>query len=84
MPSCGYDLGDRRVWLTDPVSGSWASVVPQGDDTYLVRQAGPRRLWDEAEAAHRWWHGMGRPHITDWRWTITRERQGIGVSPPAP
>jgi hypothetical protein len=79
VPSCRYDVEATGVWLRDPVSDSWASVVPQGD-AYLVRQAGARRLWDEAEAAHRWWHGVGRPHITDWYWTISRDRQT--VTPP--
>jgi hypothetical protein len=78
VPSCGYDLKPgRRVWLEDPVTGSWASVVPLGDKEFLVRQAGARRLWDEAEAAYRWWRQRGEPFITTWQWTITPDRQSI-------
>jgi hypothetical protein len=68
------------VWLGDPVSGSWASVVPDGNGDYLVRQSGVRRLWDEAEAAYRWWRHNGEPRVTDWRWTMTPERQAVAVA----
>lgn len=78
VPSCRYDVEPgRRAWLRDPVSGSWATVVPADSGTYLVRQAGVRRLWDEAEAAYRWWRDHGKPFITEWRWTITPDRQTI-------
>jgi protein-L-isoaspartate O-methyltransferase len=78
VPSCRYDVEPgRRAWLRDPVSGSWATVAPGDDGTYLVRQAGIRRLWDEAEAAYRWWQAHGEPFITDWQWTITPHRQSI-------
>lgn len=26
-----------------------------------VEQGGPRRLWNEMQAAHRWWTEQGRP-----------------------
>lgn len=78
LPSCCYDMKeDEFAWLCDPVSGSWASVVPDGDGFFLVRQKGIRRLWDEAECAYRWWLGQGQPVGPDWVWTITRERQTI-------
>jgi protein-L-isoaspartate(D-aspartate) O-methyltransferase len=78
VPSCRYDLEDgtpERPYpvasLGDPLSGSWAVIVPQVG-RYLVRQAGPRRLWDEAEAAYHWWRGQARPPSTP----------GNGPSPP--
>ncbi|MGH3912563.1 MAG: methyltransferase domain-containing protein [Pseudonocardiaceae bacterium] len=78
LPSCRYDMADNEfVWLRDPVSGSWASVVPIDNGNLLVRQKGIRRLWDEAEAAYRWWIGEGRPVGPDWVWTITPQRQTI-------
>jgi protein-L-isoaspartate O-methyltransferase len=40
---------------------SWASVDFEGQAPYAVEQYGPRRLWDEIEAAYRWWQEMGRP-----------------------
>ncbi len=46
----------------------------------LVRQAGPRRLWDEAAVAYRWWVQQGRPPIESWRWTVTSHRQRLGLA----
>jgi hypothetical protein len=37
-----------------------------------VHQSGPRRLWDEVEAAYRWWVDVGRPGV---------ERFGLDVGP---
>lgn len=80
LPSCRYDMEEGRyVWLRDPVSGSWASLVPIDNGGFLVRQKGIRRLWHEAEAAYRWWIGQGKPAGPDWVWTITPRRQTIGL-----
>jgi protein-L-isoaspartate O-methyltransferase len=88
LPSCRYDIEpstDERpyklAWLHDPVSGSWASAVPLGKGNYRVRQSGIRRLWDEAEAVHRWWQSNGEPFITSWVWTITPDGQSISLPP---
>jgi protein-L-isoaspartate O-methyltransferase len=92
LGSCRYNIEEstekrpyRLAWLRDPISGSWASVVPTGSSErsgeYLVRQSGIRRLWDEAEAAYRWWHDHGQPFITEWQWTITPDRQSIAAAP---
>lgn len=64
------------AWLGDPLSGSWASVIP-GDtkDRYEVRQRGPRRLWQEVEAAYRWWLDQGKPTLDQWRFTVSPDRQ---------
>ncbi|WP_246257780.1 methyltransferase domain-containing protein [Amycolatopsis anabasis] len=83
VPSCRYDVWERTddrpgvAWLRDPLTGSWASVVPDGSKRYAVRQSGPRRLWDEAEAAYRWWQARGEPPLSAWRWTITPNRQSV-------
>lgn len=88
LPGCRYDVWkaseDRPgvAWLVDPMSGSWASLVPDGD-RFLVRQFGPRRLWDAAEAAYRWWQERGEPPLPAWEWTITPDRQSV-TPPPAP
>ena len=63
------------VWLADPLTGPWASVVPGVRDRYDVRQHGPRRLWDEAETAYRWWKNIGEPSPRDWEFTITPDNQ---------
>lgn len=83
LPSCRYDLddgdGNARAWLKDPVSQSWATVQFDGT-TGTVRQHGPRRLWDEAEATIRWWLLNEKPTRSHWVWTITPDRQS--VTPP--
>lgn len=83
MPSCRYRLEEPTAerdhgiaWLSDPLSGSWARVAPDGDG-YVVRQAGPRRLWDDAEAALRWWRERGEPPIESWVWLVTPTRQSV-------
>ena len=58
-----------RLWAAD---GSWARV--DGDS---VRQAGPRRLWDEAEAAWRWWEEQGRPGRDRFGLTVDRDGQRV-------
>ena len=85
LPSCRYDVWKKTedrpgvALLGDPGSGSWASVVQEGD-RYLVRQHGPRRLWDAAEAAYVWWQGKGKPPIEAWEWTITPDRQSVTLA----
>jgi protein-L-isoaspartate O-methyltransferase len=89
VPSCRYDLEKRTserghgvAWLLDPITGSWASVVPTTprSDHYLARQTGPRRLWDEAVTAYRWWDQHGQPPIEAWQWTVTPHRQRISLT----
>ncbi|WP_242895219.1 hypothetical protein [Actinomadura litoris] len=46
-------------------------TAPPGADEYHVLQQGERRLWDEAEAAYRWWLRRGLPG---------RERFGLDIS----
>ncbi|WP_020667407.1 methyltransferase domain-containing protein [Amycolatopsis nigrescens] len=82
LPSCRYGIEEGRLaWFRDPLTGSWASVVPDaGEGRFLVRQRGIRRLWDEAEAAHRWWIEAGQPAGPDWLWTVTPDRQAIEIA----
>jgi protein-L-isoaspartate O-methyltransferase len=90
VPQCRHDLwqrtADRRHgvgWLVDPLSRSWASVVPgSAKGRYIVRQVGPRRLWDEAQVAYFWWRAQGEPPVEAWRFTITPDRQYVSL--PAP
>lgn len=83
MPGCRYTAVPLRaaphirvVTLTDPLTGSWASVYPAGD-RFAVRHTGPRRLWDEAESAYQWWKRRGEPALADWEWTVGRDRQSV-------
>ena len=85
VPQCKFDVWERTperphgvAWLVDTCSGSWASVIPaEENDQFEVRQHGPRRLWDEAEAAHRWWHQAGEPGLEDWEYLVTPDEQTI-------
>ncbi|WP_449195314.1 methyltransferase domain-containing protein [Streptomyces sp. NRAIS3] len=58
-----------RLWAAD---GSWARV--EGDS---VRQAGPRQLWDEVEAAWRWWEEQERPSRDRFGLTVDRDGQRV-------
>ncbi len=67
------------VWLVDRSSRSWASHTHHSadvsQDEYPVLQFGPRRLWDEVQAAYRWWEDAGRPRAGQWCFTITPDGQ---------
>jgi protein-L-isoaspartate(D-aspartate) O-methyltransferase len=77
------DEGEYTVWLIDPWSGSWASLrhVP-GAECFEVRQLGFRSLWDEVEAAHRWWTGLGRPGTARWGLTVMPGGQELWLDSP--
>lgn len=69
------------LWLLDFGSRSWAKLThctPDAtDDEFMVRQDGPRRLWDEVHAAHHWWVQHGKPGVYRWRFTLTPQGQRI-------
>lgn len=72
--------GAYTVWFIDQGSRSWASIEHRpGAQSFPVRQLGPRRLWDEIEAACRWWEAAGSPGPERWRVTVTPEGQRIGL-----
>ncbi|MFD8479781.1 methyltransferase domain-containing protein [Kitasatospora sp. NPDC059673] len=58
-----YGDGSYTLWLHDTAVTSWATAdwEPGGREEFEVVQSGPRRLWDEVEAAWRWWNERGRP-----------------------
>ncbi|MEU8546430.1 methyltransferase domain-containing protein [Streptomyces roseoverticillatus] len=57
-----YDDGSYTLWTYSTDTLSWASVdYEPGASEYVVAQSGPRRLWDETEAAVRWWEENDRP-----------------------
>ena len=64
--------------LTAP-DGSWCTVAL---DTGVVRQAGPRRLWDAVEAAHAQWIAADRPEWNRLGLTVRRDRQWVWVDDP--
>jgi protein-L-isoaspartate O-methyltransferase len=75
------DEGTGTLWLLDPGSDSWAAVALTLNPPYEVRQCGGRRLWDEVEAAHRWWTEAGEPAVDAWRFTLTPAGQRIELEP---
>ena len=50
---------DGRM-LGGRADGSWARVTPDEEGGHVVVQAGPRRLWDQWEAALDQWAALGR------------------------
>jgi hypothetical protein len=43
----------------------------------LVCQLGPRRLWEETEAAYDWWYEHGKPDFVRFGMTVTGDRQTV-------
>jgi hypothetical protein len=35
---------------------------------------GTNRLWNEVEAAHRWWRHSGEPTLEDWEFIVAPDR----------
>jgi protein-L-isoaspartate(D-aspartate) O-methyltransferase len=68
------------LWLVDPW-GSWAKLThtsPGADeDEFPVLQSGPRRLWDEVEAACHWWRDAGSPGADRWWFTVSPDEQRV-------
>ncbi|WP_170214927.1 methyltransferase domain-containing protein [Streptomyces otsuchiensis] len=58
--------------------GTSHAVVTDG----RVTQTGPRDLWDEAEAVHRWWQRLGRPGAERIGYTVTRDDQYVWLDDP--
>jgi protein-L-isoaspartate(D-aspartate) O-methyltransferase len=78
--SADNDSNEAILWFLDPWSRSWASLHHSPDvasRSYRVRQLGPRNLWDEVEAAYRWWSDAGRPAAEQWRFQVTPRGQHV-------
>ena len=69
------------LYLVDQWSRSWATLRITTEAPYEVRQSGERKLWDEVQAAHRWWLDMGKPAVDAWRFTIDPGGQRIELLP---
>ena len=87
--SMAYDIDDEgtdELLLYHVPSDSAATVHITADAVaageYPVRQVGPRRLWDEAEAACRWWVHHQKPEQTRFGLTVTRSAQEIWYDEP--
>ncbi|MEV0278394.1 methyltransferase domain-containing protein [Streptomyces sp. NPDC050610] len=78
-----YPDGSYTLWLRDTAVTSWATAdFEKGRSRYEVVQAGPRRLWDEVEAAFRWWEGRGRPGVGRFGLSVAGEREVVWLDSP--
>ncbi|MFD4831059.1 methyltransferase domain-containing protein [Streptomyces uncialis] len=88
VPDCLL-LRDRRgdtvsVWLYGLTDRSWAAaLLTDGVPRSTVHQSGPRHLWDELTAAHRWWTGHGSPSAERFGITVTAEGETVWLDDPA-
>ncbi|MCX4747754.1 methyltransferase domain-containing protein [Kitasatospora sp. NBC_01287] len=74
-----------RLWLATTDASSWAAVDWDGAadaPRFTVWQHGPRRLWAETEAAHRWWLDNHRPGPHRFGLTLTHNAQHIWLDDP--
>lgn len=79
------DDDGATLWVLDAAGpdGSWASVdYEPGRQSYRVEQTGDRRLWDEVEAAYTRWLSWGRPNITRFGMTVSRDTQRVWLDHP--
>ncbi|WP_406203297.1 methyltransferase domain-containing protein [Kitasatospora sp. NBC_01560] len=77
-----WEDDEERLWVATTDARSWAAVDRNGGQ-FTVGQYGPRRLWDEVEAAYRWWEGHGRPAPERFGLTVTGRRQWTWLDHPS-
>ncbi|MFH8381202.1 hypothetical protein ACH4E7_09680 [Kitasatospora sp. NPDC018058] len=78
-----YVDGTYTLWLHDAAVTSWATVDWEPDHAaYEVVQSGPRNLWNEVEAAWRWWDDQGRPGFDRFGLTVTPGGQTVWLDGP--
>ncbi|MCC9307224.1 methyltransferase domain-containing protein [Kitasatospora sp. RB6PN24] len=78
-----YGDGTYTLWLHDTDITSWATADWEpGRTAYEVYQSGPRNLWDDVEAAWRWWDGHGRPGFERFGLTVTPDHQTVWLDGP--
>jgi protein-L-isoaspartate O-methyltransferase len=85
LPKCHKVVDETNliVRIHDPASESWARCdVVRGASSHVVAQCGTRRLWDEAERAHAWWSGQGKPGLDQFGLNVTSTRQTVWLHEP--
>jgi hypothetical protein len=66
-------------------SAATVQVTPpdSAEGHHPVRQHGPRKLWSEAENAHRWWVEHDKPARTRFGLSITPIEQRLWLDEPS-
>jgi protein-L-isoaspartate O-methyltransferase len=88
VPRCTHSVASKRegarpVWFYGLDDTSWAcAFFREGLPEATVYQSGPRRLWDEVEAAYGWWEGVGRPGHERFGLTVDAEGQTAWLDEP--
>lgn len=91
LRSCYLDVqwdkrGDRHhlLDLDDGLTRSFARLDANlnSPTPFTVHQLGPRRLWDEAEAAYDWWWDAGRPGMERFGLQVRDGRQWLWLDEP--
>jgi protein-L-isoaspartate O-methyltransferase len=70
--------------LDDITTRSWARLDADltSPGKLVVSQLGPRRLWDEAEAAYDWWYEQGKPGPSRFGMTAMTDTQTVWLDNP--
>ncbi len=74
----------HNLELDDGATKSWAQLDANLNDPapFTVRQLGPRKLWDEAEAAYDWWYEQGEPGLDRFGFESRDGRQWVWLDEP--
>jgi protein-L-isoaspartate(D-aspartate) O-methyltransferase len=74
----------HNLELDDGATRSWAQLDANLNDSApcTVRQLGPRKLWDEAEAAYGWWYEQGEPGLDRFGFESRDGRQWVWLDEP--
>ncbi|MGH3439896.1 MAG: methyltransferase domain-containing protein [Sciscionella sp.] len=74
----------HNLELDDAATKSWAQLDANLNDpaAFTVRQLGPRKLWDETEAAYDWWHEQGEPVLDRFGFQCRAGRQWVWLDDP--
>ncbi len=74
----------HNLELDDGATKSWAQLDADLTDPapFTVRQLGPRKLWDEVEAAYDWWHEQGEPGLDRFGFQSCDGRQWVWLDEP--
>ncbi|OLT23920.1 hypothetical protein BJF79_14330 [Actinomadura sp. CNU-125] len=76
------DGGPWVEYCLDTASGAVAFLTPDADGGWTVRQAGPKRIWDDVEAAVRTWRDAGSPAKERFRIRTDGRVQTVSLDAP--